>query len=310
MTTKSYTGTHLYFLLSIILCCTSLSAQETISQNLFILKRLKDTKDSYEQVHLKGDAVSQLNIEKYLEKHVEKFDIRITGKRIFDLESQSFEFNSENMDVNTCTRFCQQKESEARAFLGISMKTVKNLRGAKIASVISASAAEKMGLQAEDVITQVDELIVHSPCDLNSIISEYYPGDRVKITYLSNEEEKEKEVVLGARLQSTITWVTCCESPEIGIAQNNEDKALSSIYIAPNPNTGFFQLNFELVADETVIIRMTDNAGREVYKEILTEFNGFYHKNIDVSNEAAGIYYLNVIQKNKVISKKVVLQKS
>ena len=309
MTKKNTLVPYLTVLLSFILLCTSAQAQEAVNQNLFILKRAKNAKTSYEQIHLKGAAVSQLNIEKYLERHIDDFEIRIMGNRITELENQKFDFNSEILDRTDCKRFCKKKESEAKAFIGVKLEVSKGLDAAKIESIIPASSAEKTGLQQGDIITQIDGLFVHSPCDLNAIISEYYPGDRIKITYIREEHQEEKELILGARLSSTITWVPCCEPEKPTITTQTTDDSSTSLHIAPNPNEGFFQLTFELEADQAVIIRMTDNTGRAIYQETINKFNGFYHKEIDVSKAAAGLYYLNVIQKNKVISKKVVLQK-
>lgn len=306
---KKTTSLYLSFLCSFMLLGLVAEAQTPISQNLFVHKRLKNTNTSYERIHLSDEAANQFNITRFLAQHIEEYDIRITGNRITELETQKFDFDSKTIGDRTCPQFCSQKESGATAFLGVSVKHNEGEDvGVRVVAVTEGSAADRINLPVGAIIYVIEDLVVHSPCDFGAIVAEFYPGDKIKINYEIDDTEIVAEAILGARLNSTVTWVPCCETPLPEVAKNT-DLGTESLFIAPNPNTGYFQLSFELEEEEPVIIRMTDNSGRVVYKETITAFNGFYNNHLDLSSAAAGLYYLNVIQKHKVISKKVVVQK-
>ena len=76
------------------------------------------------------------------------------------------------------------------------------------------------------------------------------------------------------------------------------------ISVFPNPSeNGIFQLNIESsdISDFQLIIY--NNLGKRIYeKEILV--NGTYHKSINLSSAAAGIYYLQIISNNQIIDQR------
>jgi len=76
----------------------------------------------------------------------------------------------------------------------------------------------------------------------------------------------------------------------------------------PNPNNGKFNLTFSLPEKGKTKITVFDSNGKEVYKEVLTNFTGDYNKNIDISSEGKGLFFLNVEQGSKKLIKKLVIQ--
>ena len=50
-----------------------------------------------------------------------------------------------------------------------------------------------------------------------------------------------------------------------------------------------------------------DASGKLVYNERINTLNGQYNNTIDLSNNAKGVYSLQIITNNQVITKKVVL---
>ena len=83
--------------------------------------------------------------------------------------------------------------------------------------------------------------------------------------------------------------------------------SLEEVDYYPNPNEGQFTLKFrgDRIPTEVKII---DMMGQEVYKENISDFSGYYDKQIDLSGKDAGIYILQVIQNDKSWSKKVVVE--
>jgi serine protease Do len=82
-----------------------------------------------------------------------------------------------------------------KAFLGVVSE--KNEKGAKITSIEKESAAEKAGLQKEDIITKVADTKITGSEDLYEAIGKYKPEDKITITYLRNGKEATATATLG-----------------------------------------------------------------------------------------------------------------
>ncbi len=86
-------------------------------------------------------------------------------------------------------------DAKPRTFLGVI--TQKATDGVKITSVIKGSAAEKAGLQKDDIISRVNDKKITSPEDLMEVVKSYKPDDNVKIDYLRDNKKKDVKVKLG-----------------------------------------------------------------------------------------------------------------
>lgn len=95
-----------------------------------------------------------------------------------------------------------------RAMLGVQIRDVdeetrkalnlKDKRGALVAQVSSGSAAEKAGIEAGDVIVEIDGEAIKSSHDLPIRVARHHPGDRVKVVVMRNGERKIIPVVVDA----------------------------------------------------------------------------------------------------------------
>jgi len=72
-----------------------------------------------------------------------------------------------------------------------------NTDGALIASVVPKSPAEKAGIVAGDVITEVDGKKVVGPSELRMTVSSLAPGTTVNVKYLREGSEKKAQIELG-----------------------------------------------------------------------------------------------------------------
>jgi serine protease Do len=81
-----------------------------------------------------------------------------------------------------------------KAMLGV--VTSKNEKGAKISTVSKESAAEKAGLQKDDIITKINDYKIETSDDLVEAIGKHNPEDKVTITTTAtlgkNEMQKER----------------------------------------------------------------------------------------------------------------------
>ena len=70
---------------------------------------------------------------------------------------------------------------------------------ARIAETTANGPSQRAGLQAGDVVTQVDGDAVHTPDDVAAAIEDNKPGDKVEVTVSRNGSEHKIEVTLGQR---------------------------------------------------------------------------------------------------------------
>lgn len=100
-----------------------------------------------------------------------------------------------------------------RGVLGITIRTVdanlakeKELevsQGVYVDSLLANGAAEKAGLKAGDVITQIDGIEVETSPELQGLIARKRPGENVNIKVLRDEKEKSFNVTLKNREGNT-----------------------------------------------------------------------------------------------------------
>ncbi len=84
-----------------------------------------------------------------------------------------------------------------RPWLGVFFQMTEE--GAEIMEVVEGSPAEDAGLEAGDVITEVDGDAVTMSNPLDALIGGYEPGDRVRLTVLRDGDEETVRVRLGER---------------------------------------------------------------------------------------------------------------
>lgn len=77
---------------------------------------------------------------------------------------------------------------------------------------------------------------------------------------------------------------------------------------SPNPSNGKFNLSFTLKEKKNVTINIFDINGNLVYSETLKDFQGTYNKEIDLSREEQGTFFLQIIQGMYDIIKKIIIQ--
>ncbi|QCR22842.1 T9SS type A sorting domain-containing protein [Pontibacter sp. SGAir0037] len=76
----------------------------------------------------------------------------------------------------------------------------------------------------------------------------------------------------------------------------------------PNPSDGRFEIAFKLKNEATVKIRILDITGKEVYSEALKGVGGEYRQAVNIAKLGSGMYFLQVIQNEKYLTKKLVIQ--
>jgi hypothetical protein len=93
-----------------------------------------------------------------------------------------------------------------------------------------------------------------------------------------------------------------------GVKTKNKDLDVENLKFSPNPNNGKFNLSFTLKEKKKVTITIYDMKGNIVYSETLRDFQGNYNKEIDISEQESGTFFLQIVQGLYDIIKKIIIQ--
>jgi C-terminal processing protease CtpA/Prc len=86
-----------------------------------------------------------------------------------------------------------------RASLGVVPAFGEEIKGAKITGTRPGSAAEKAGLQKDDIIIRLAGKDILNLVDLTNLLADHNPGDEVEIVVLRGTEQVTLKAVLGKR---------------------------------------------------------------------------------------------------------------
>lgn len=82
---------------------------------------------------------------------------------------------------------------------------------------------------------------------------------------------------------------------------------IDNLQLTPNTDLGLFRLQFALPQSGNTIVRLYNGVGRMIYEYELGPFSGAFSDDVDISQNGAGTYYLEVHQDQKSSVKKIVL---
>jgi hypothetical protein len=86
------------------------------------------------------------------------------------------------------------------------------------------------------------------------------------------------------------------------------EAALAASFQAyPNPTRGKVALSFSLMYSNAATIEIMDLSGRVVWVES-AEVNGTYHKELDLSSYAAGVYLVRVSSEDGVVARRLIVE--
>jgi hypothetical protein len=98
-----------------------------------------------------------------------------------------------------------------------------------------------------------------------------------------------------------VVWTQPTVRMEGGTAINNLD-------VYPNPSEDIFNVTFTSEDVQDLKVRILNVIGEELINESLEQFVGEYTKQIDLTNNAKGIYFLEIETNDGIINKKLILQ--
>jgi len=82
-----------------------------------------------------------------------------------------------------------------------------------------------------------------------------------------------------------------------------------SLNVFPNPSNGNFRVEFQVEGLKNVTLRVSTLLGQEIYMSQPGNVSGEYREEIDLSNEATGVYVLQIITDENVVSRRITIRK-
>ncbi len=93
-----------------------------------------------------------------------------------------------------------------------------------------------------------------------------------------------------------------------GVKGIDNELALEDLRTFPNPGTDFVRVSFTAPARGDLRVVLHDATGERVYEEQISAFSGRYDRTLDISDKAAGAYFLVVTQQGRAATAKLVKQ--
>ncbi|RLA58509.1 MAG: hypothetical protein DRQ89_15290, partial [Epsilonproteobacteria bacterium] len=219
--------------------------------------------------------------------------------------------------------------------LGVFVDSDRN-GGVNIQSIIDGSGAQDAGMEAGDVIHVIGEDPVENFRALHVALSNYEPGEVVTVEFERDGVRKTVEAELRAwgdlpnyenswRAQVKCGEENTIESPKVTkriiiIKKNNDappvteevvrdpvstvyspndfDLNLENFTTFPNPTDGKFHVQFEAEA-KPITVSVFDVTGKEIYRDNVKNFDGYYNKEIDLRGMSIGTLILSIAQDGK-----------
>lgn len=162
----------------------------------------KDKGEKGEQIIINGSPMGSFDNMKFDTSILQT--IIIKGDDGEEIIKRQFNFKDLEMGGDFLKNFQDEKE-EVTPFLGL--LTEKATEGARVLEVTKESAAEKAGLQKDDIITKVGEEDITDPAKLAEVIGSKKAKELVKVYFTRNGKKSTVQVVLGERrsIKRTIT---------------------------------------------------------------------------------------------------------
>lgn len=163
--------------------------------------------------------------------------------------------------------------------------------------------------------------VTHSDEDVDVIIEQIDGGKGQKIIVSSKKDEfPSREIIVDENgevsdNESTMVFV---RKQTKGIARIDlpnsinqtfqGDASLKDLNLFPNPNNGNFKMEFTSDTPQNFDLSITDGRGAEIFENSLSNFEGKYSEEFDLSKYESGIYFFNLTSKGQTVSKKIVVQ--
>jgi hypothetical protein len=128
----------------------------------------------------------------------------------------------------------------------------------------------------------------------------------------SKEEVENAPIAYQIKIIKRIDVVEMDQSDKIILGKSTslgDDKLnADNMKFYPNPNNGKFNLSFSLKEKGTTDVTILNMEGKSIYSEKLKDFTGTYDKEIDISKNPKGVYFVRIEQGAHSQLKKIIME--
>ena len=246
----------------------------------------KDKGEKGEQIIINGSPMGSFDNMKFDTSILQT--IIIKGDDGEEIIKRQFNFKDLEMGGDFLKNFQDEKE-EVTPFLGL--LTEKATEGARVLEVTKESAAEKAGLQKDDIITKVGEEDITDPAKLAEVIGSKKAKELVKVYFTRNGKKSTVQVVLGERrsIKRTITMNGSSDMGKVFAIPNMKGNPMKKMTIIEDGQGGRDfsspDKKFELKLDNQSAYAMPNQRKLGLRIQDLEEGEGV--KVIDIEKESA-----------------------
>jgi C-terminal processing protease CtpA/Prc len=225
-------------------------------------------------------------------------------------------YDKENFDA--CAEL---EELKTTPYIGVYIDLDNENNGVDINSTVKGTDAPNSALQRGDQIIQLNRYNVSDFGSLREALSNFEPGDRVRIKYARNGKIDKTRVTLSSMGDHYPYKVMklekiCAEQQpvdEIITKEKVEETALAvkkeaALEVFPNPAVDVVNITFEGGIKAETSILVLDVQGKEVLRQQVNENPEQFNMQLDLSKLASGVYLISVLQGDQVISKQISLK--
>lgn len=300
------------FILLTLVFLTQLSLAQSDNSHSARISIVMTTADNARSAYqrLTGEEALAFDLGEFLKTHQNAKDLKIRGSFVKDYEVTRLSFNLSDWD-GQCFDFCAKTiEANKQPLLGVAAVPA-DITGVKVQRLLENTAAAKAGIHTGDIITAIEGEPVDSGCDLTSVIALYETEDQLDIDIIRNGQLMTIPVTLGFKTVKQQVWTACCQP----VASNNldnietDDLPLGNLEVYPNPTSGIAQVKYRSDINGAFQMQITDVAGRLLFQQTQQNFIGYFDESIDLTRQAAGIYFLHIAHDGQRRTEKIVVQK-
>jgi hypothetical protein len=187
-----------------------------------------------------------------------------------------------------------------------------SLQGKKKVVIVKSSAGDGAN---SSVITS-EEMSPEIEAEIKKALKEAGVDENVKgrKTVVVHNESKtdegkgEKKTVKVVVVHAGLCEASSEECKKAGISQPKNKLEIEEMNCTPNPSNGKFNLKFSSPEKGAADIKVRDMGGKVVYSENVKDFGGSYSKEISLDAPSKGIYLVTIMQNEKSVTKKIVVE--
>ena len=245
----------------------------------------------------------------------------------FDFKDGDFEFDFDD-DFDFAFDYC-------KPFIGVYLDMGSdNEEGISVRRIVPETPADEVNLQSGDLIIALDNVPVSTHGELVTERDKHEPGDRFTLTIVRNGETQTVEAtfpacdenrVLPERKHKMIIIKKKKEETPDSEAEQSEENLnvsperaslevpestlqLSNFRAFPNPTDDQVTVRFE-AENAPMILTVNDITGKEIFREEINNFDGFYNRQLNLGSAAPGTLLLSIRQGERVFTDKIILRK-